>query len=84
MLILGDLPKLVEYIKTFLSSVEPVPIKSGFGGMSIYKMSSLKEKDPHYDIPERCPYTCEHSNFNENLNVVLDPWFTFHVKKNLH
>jgi hypothetical protein len=81
---INKLPKLVEYINTFLSSVEPVPIKSGFGGMSIYKMSSLKEKDPHYDIPERCPYTCEHSNFNENLNVVLDPWFTFHVKKNLH
>lgn len=81
----GALDKLAlkKYNKTFLEAIHPLHIPSAFGGMAIYKHASLLKKNPHY-ISDRCPYQCEHSVFQENLKMVLDPWFIFLIYKNMH
>lgn len=78
-----QLDKRVEkkYHSIFKDSLYPVPIHSAFGGMTIYKSSSLKQKNAHYQTGS-CAVQCEHTSFHQNLHLVLDPWFVFLVYKN--
>jgi len=73
-----------KYATLFKKELSPVVLPSAFGGVAIYRFKSLIEKDPHYDVQERCRYECEHSNLHRNLRLALDPWFIFLIRKNLH
>jgi hypothetical protein len=72
-----------KFYKMFNEAIFPIPLPSAFGGLAVYKYSSLEKKDPHYVLDGKCPYQCEHSIFHKRLNMVLDPWFIFLIYKNM-
>lgn len=69
--------------KIFYNSAHPIQVESAFGGLSIYNIKNIKEKNPNY-VNRYCPVECEHTTFNRNLEVYIDPWMTFFIKKNRH
>lgn len=48
----------------------PVKVRSCFAGLAIYKISSIMNKE--YGFTKR-GYACEHSFFNDGLNMLLNP-----------
>jgi glycosyltransferase involved in cell wall biosynthesis len=69
--------------KIFYESAYPLPVESAFGGIAIYNIQKIKEKDPNYN-ERKCPVECEHSTFHKDLEVYIDPWMTFLITKNRH
>lgn len=63
--------------------MEMKPVKSCFGGMTTYRISSIMAKNTTYSYssPEE-PVVCEHVYFNEPLNMYLNPSHIYAVIKN--
>lgn len=69
--------------KLLYDSAHPFPIESAFGGLALYNIQKIKEKNPNY-TERKCPVECEHSTFHRSLEVYIDPWMTFLITKNRH
>lgn len=69
--------------KLFYGSPYPVPVESAFGGIALYNIQNVKNKNAFYTNPI-CPIECEHTTFHKNLRVYIDPWMTFYITKNNH
>jgi len=68
-------------------AVQPIPVFSAFGGMALYRLSSIQKYGATYqlDVSQRqCPLQCEHTNLHQKLRVVIDPLFIFLIQRNLH
>lgn len=70
--------------KILYGSAYPIPVESAFGGMALYNIHSLQQKNANYTSTPLCPIECEHTTFHQNLIVHIDPWMTFYITKNNH
>lgn len=70
--------------KLLCKSFYPVPVESAFGGVALYNIQNLRQKNAHYTDTPLCPIECEHTTFHKNLHVYIDPWMTFYITKNHH
>lgn len=82
-LIQDHMMKIQMHTKTLYGSAYPVPVESAFGGLALYHIHRLMEKQCSY-VDVQCPVECEHTTFHKNLNVHIDPWMTFYITKNHH
>lgn len=70
--------------KLLYGSAYPVPVESAFGGIALYNIQNIRDKDAHYTNTPTCPIECEHTTFHKNLRVYIDPWMTFYITRNHH
>lgn len=75
--------KKQSHNKILYGSGYPIPVESAFGGIALYNIQSVKQKNADYTNP-LCPIECEHTTFHQNLIVHIDPWMTFYITKNNH
>jgi len=56
-------------------------VRSAFGGIAIYTLTSIKKHKNKYDFSSNY-YSCEHAFFHTNLNIWVNPRFLFLITKN--
>jgi hypothetical protein len=55
---------------------------SCFGGLSIYKISQIIHTDAKYSYPPMGKYGCEHTFFNRNFNMYMNPSMIYLIVEN--
>lgn len=71
-----------RYINSLVyQRIEPIQVKSGFGGVMIYKSSSIIFAN--YITNQHCSLECEHSAFHHGLRIMIDPWFSLLLTRNM-
>lgn len=63
----------------YSSQMIPDKVRSAFGGAALYRISSIINHS--YDFSP-IYYSCEHSYFNNNLNIRVNPRFIFNITHN--
>jgi len=70
------------------NEIHPFRVESAFGGICIYNMASVIQRDASYVRPppgtKKCDIQCEHSTFNQNLQIIINPRFQFLIVRNFH
>lgn len=64
----------------YIKSMELDRVRSAFGGIVLYKNKKIKE-NKMYEFSSNF-FSCEHSYFHKNMNMVVNPRFIFLISQN--